>query len=124
LDRIGCRKEFEEKLIPKTRQFTILAVEGNGGELKYFNISPRFSKSIYGVEPEDIVEVIFEVQEGSEAEDDYWGWWNVHEQSFYHILKSRRLLSMCFSSGIDDAEKDRKGKGYTLKVVSINKNKA
>lgn len=114
---------LQKSLIGKT--FTKTAVLKDG-LYKHFGATPIFS-SMYGCQPEDIVEVKLKVADDQSrskgiASDvskkpDYWGWFDIASRNLFVVHEKYFLLQMCFPAAIADMEATGKGLALRLEIV-------
>lgn len=96
-----------------------------GDFYEHFGIHPTLV-NLYGVKPEDIVEVEMKKSEDQSVQvfdksmnSDYWGWFDFDRQEFSMIYAKYFLLNMCFPYGIKPCEEQNQGKAYRLEIVNI-----
>lgn len=98
----------------------------NKNYYKHFGIHPKIV-SLYGVQINDIVEVVLRVSENQSITDDlsipdYWGWFCYTQNKFTIIQLNYPFLNLCFPYGIKAAELHNKGKAYRLEIVNAESN--
>jgi len=103
----------------------------NGDYYEHFGIQP-FTASLYGNDPDEIVEIKFHISDDQQVYEenfdgindkaDYWGWYEPNK-GFSMIYPKRFLLNMCFPAGIEGTENAHPGsKAYRLEIIKINNN--
>ena len=89
----------------------------------HFGISKSLA-SMHGRKPEEVEELMMVVSEdqsihfveSDKSIVDYWGWRCEEEERFIFIYPNRMLLEMCFVYGIENSERNKKGKVYRLEI--------
>lgn len=109
--------------------FTVTAIWSNNEEKPHyyhFGIHP-ITASLYGNDPSEIQTIQMKISDNQEKADsnehlanepDYWGWYDIKDESFSFIFPKYFLLNMCFPAGIKATEERGQGKAYRLEVVS------
>ena len=97
-------------------------------ELHDFGIDPKFSESIYGVDPSKVLKVKMTLAEDQtrpqKQEDrnafDYWGWYDAEDREFAFIYPAYTLLEICFPYGIKAEEEVKRGWAFRLNVEVVS----
>lgn len=101
------------------------ALSDNGEYYQHFGIVPSLA-SLYGDNPDDIVEIEMKVSDDQTIIPeittfaDYWEWISSDRNEFTQMIYAQRfLLEMCFPYGIKASEEKGHGKAYRLEIVSV-----